>query len=58
MMIMRLSMDKTIENYLAAVSEKFVVFNKAKKGNYMRLLTTPLSLVCFESNLVGVPLNS
>jgi hypothetical protein len=58
MMIMRLSMDKTIKNYLAAVSEKFVVFNKAKKGNYMRLLTTPLALVCFESNLVDVPLNS
>jgi transposase InsO family protein len=58
MMIMRLSMDKTIKNYLAAVSKKFVVFNKAKKGNYMRLLTTPLAFVCFESNLVDVPLNS
>jgi transposase InsO family protein len=57
-MIMRLSMDKTIKNYLAVVSKKFVVFNKAKKGNYMRLLTTPLALVCFESNLVDVPLNS
>ena len=58
MMIMRLSMDKTIKNYLAVVSKKFVVFNKAKKGNYMCLLTTPLTLVCFESNLVDVPLNS
>jgi hypothetical protein len=58
MMIMRLSMNKTIKNYLAAVSKKFVVFNKAKKGNYMRLLTTPLAFVCFESNLVDIPLNS
>uniref|UniRef100_A0A2N9IQK5 CCHC-type domain-containing protein n=1 Tax=Fagus sylvatica TaxID=28930 RepID=A0A2N9IQK5_FAGSY len=50
MMIMRLSMDKTIKNsipqcdnakdYLAAVSKKFVVFDKAEKSNYMRLLTT------------------
>ena len=45
MMIMRLSMDKTIKNYLATVSKKFVVFDKAKKGNYMHLLTTPLALV-------------
>uniref|UniRef100_A0A2N9EWH4 Integrase catalytic domain-containing protein n=1 Tax=Fagus sylvatica TaxID=28930 RepID=A0A2N9EWH4_FAGSY len=58
MMIMRLSMNKTIKNYLAAVSKKFVVFNKAEKGNYMRLLTTPLAFVCFESNLVDIPLNS
>jgi hypothetical protein len=58
MMIMRLSMDKTIKNYLAAVSKKFVVFNKTKKGNYMCILTTPLALACFESNLVDVPLNS
>uniref|UniRef100_A0A2N9HJJ0 Reverse transcriptase Ty1/copia-type domain-containing protein n=1 Tax=Fagus sylvatica TaxID=28930 RepID=A0A2N9HJJ0_FAGSY len=50
MMIMRLSMDKTIKNsipqcdnakdYLAAVSKKFVVFDKVEKSNYMRLLTT------------------
>jgi|UniRef100_A0A2N9FVY3 hypothetical protein len=58
MMIMRLSMDKTIKNYLATVSKKFVVFDKTKKGNYMRLLTTPLAFLCFESNLMDVPLNS
>ena len=50
MMIMQLSMDKTIKNsipqcdnakdYLAAMSKKFVIFDKAEKSNYMRLLTT------------------
>jgi hypothetical protein len=50
MIIMRLSMNKKIKNsipqydntkdYFAAVSKKFVVFNKAEKSNYMRLLTT------------------
>ena len=50
MIIMRLSMDKKIKNsipqydnvkdYFAVVSKKFVVFDKAKKSNYMCLLTT------------------